>query len=87
MADAQTLTIGVRAGPDSIDPHFTASGTHAEALKHVFDSLTWSGDGLEIEQLEPGRHTATVYWWDEAGPAPNAYDDATGAFSWSFTVG
>jgi peptide/nickel transport system substrate-binding protein len=46
---AQTLTIGVRGGPDSIDPHFTASGTHAEALKHVFDTLTWSGDGLEIE--------------------------------------
>jgi peptide/nickel transport system substrate-binding protein len=48
-AMAQTLTIGVRGGPDSIDPHFTASGTHAEALKHVFDTLTWSGDGLEVE--------------------------------------
>ncbi len=48
-ATAQTLTIGVRAGPESIDPHFTATGTHAEALKHVFDTLTWSGDGLEIE--------------------------------------
>ena len=35
---AQTLTIGVRAGPESIDPHFTATGTHAEALKHVFDT-------------------------------------------------
>lgn len=46
---AQTLTIGVRAGPDSIDPHFTATGTHAEALKHVFDTLTWSGDKLQIE--------------------------------------
>jgi peptide/nickel transport system substrate-binding protein len=46
---AQTLTIGVRAGPESIDPHFTATGTHAEALKHVFDTLVWSGDGLELE--------------------------------------
>lgn len=46
---AQTLTIGVRAGPESIDPHFTATGTHAEALKHVFDTLTWSGDKLQIE--------------------------------------
>ena len=44
----QTLTIGVRGGPDSIDPHFTATGTHAEALKHVFDTLVWSGDGLEL---------------------------------------
>jgi peptide/nickel transport system substrate-binding protein len=48
-SDAQTLTIGVRAGPESIDPHFTATGTHAEALKHVFDTLVWSGDGLELE--------------------------------------
>ncbi|MSP89229.1 MAG: ABC transporter substrate-binding protein [Alphaproteobacteria bacterium] len=48
---AQTLNIGVRAGPDSIDPHFTATGTHAEALKHIFDTLVWSGDQL---QLEPG---------------------------------
>ena len=49
LALAQTLTIGVRGGPDSIDPHFTATGTHAEALKHVFDTLVWSGDGLELE--------------------------------------
>ena len=48
-ATAQTLTIGVRGGPDSIDPHFTATGTHAESLKHIFDTLTWSGDGLEVE--------------------------------------
>ena len=46
---AQTLTIGVRAGPDSIDPHFSASGTTAEALKHVFETLVWSGDGLNLE--------------------------------------
>jgi peptide/nickel transport system substrate-binding protein len=49
LALAQTLTVGVRGGPDSIDPHFTATGTHAEALKHLYDTLTWSGDGLEIE--------------------------------------
>ncbi len=48
-ASAQTLTIGVRGGPDSIDPHFTATGSHAESLKQIFDTLTWSGDGLEIE--------------------------------------
>ncbi|HYF07515.1 MAG TPA: ABC transporter substrate-binding protein [Acetobacteraceae bacterium] len=48
-ASAQTLTIGVRAGPESIDPHFTATGTHAEALKHIFDTLVWSGDQLQLE--------------------------------------
>ena len=50
-AVAQTLTIGVRAGPESMDPHYTGTGTHAEAMKHVFDTLVWSGDQL---QLEPG---------------------------------
>ena len=34
-ASAQTLTIGVRAGPESIDPHFTATGTHALSLIHI----------------------------------------------------
>ncbi len=46
---SQTLTIGVRAGPESIDPSYTATGTHAEALKHVFDTLVWSGDKLQLE--------------------------------------
>ncbi len=48
-AAAQNLTMGVIAGPESMDPHFTATGTHSEALKHVFDSLTHSGDRLQIE--------------------------------------
>jgi peptide/nickel transport system substrate-binding protein len=49
FAQTPTLTIGVRGGPDSIDPHFTATGTHAEALKHVFDTLVWSGRDLSLE--------------------------------------
>jgi peptide/nickel transport system substrate-binding protein len=48
-ADAQTLMIGVRAGPESIDPDYTGVGTHAEALKHVFDTLVWAGDQLQLE--------------------------------------
>ncbi len=52
-ATAQTLTIGVRGGPDSIDPHFTATGSHAEALKHVFDTLVWSGDGSSWSLASP----------------------------------
>ncbi|RKK02586.1 ABC transporter substrate-binding protein [Pseudoroseomonas wenyumeiae] len=50
-AMADTLTVGVRAGPLSIDPHFTASAVSAEALKHVFDTLVVSGNDLE---LKPG---------------------------------
>ncbi|WP_320198679.1 ABC transporter substrate-binding protein [Agrobacterium sp. rho-13.3] len=52
---AADLTIGVRAGPLSIDPDFTAAGTHAEAMKHIYDSLIKSGNHLE---LEPGLATS-----------------------------
>ncbi len=48
-ASAQTLTMGVRGGPESMDPHFSALGSHAEAAKHIFDTLVWSGDDLQIE--------------------------------------
>ncbi|PSJ62944.1 ABC transporter substrate-binding protein [Pseudaminobacter soli (ex Li et al. 2025)] len=51
VALAADLTIGVRSGPASIDPDFTATGTHAEAMKHIFDTLIKSGNDL---QLEPG---------------------------------
>jgi peptide/nickel transport system substrate-binding protein len=63
---AADLTIGVRAGPLSIDPDFTAAGTHAEAMKHIFDSLVKSGNNLE---LEPGLATS----W-------TAIDDSTWEF-------
>ncbi|MGP1394250.1 MAG: ABC transporter substrate-binding protein [Inquilinaceae bacterium] len=54
-ASAQTLTMGVRGGPESLDPHFSALGPHAEAAKHIFDTLVWSGDDL---QIEPGLATS-----------------------------
>lgn len=54
-ASAQTLTIGVRGGPESMDPHFSALGPHAEAAKHIFDTLVWSGTDL---QIEPGLATS-----------------------------
>jgi peptide/nickel transport system substrate-binding protein len=54
-ASAQTLTMGVRGGPESLDPHYSALGSHAEAAKHIFDTLVWSGDDL---QIEPGLATS-----------------------------
>jgi len=48
-ASAQVLTMGVRGGPESMDPHFSALGPHAEAAKHIFDTLVWSGNDLQIE--------------------------------------
>ena len=55
MATAQSLTMGVRGGPESMDPHFSALGPHAEAAKHIFDTLVWSGTDL---QIEPGLATS-----------------------------
>lgn len=49
LASAQTLTVGVRAGPESMDPHFSALGVHVEALKHVFDTLVKSNEKLQVE--------------------------------------
>ena len=48
---AQTLTMGVRAGPDSIDPHWSTLGSQAEALRHVFDTVVMADEKL---QLKPG---------------------------------
>jgi peptide/nickel transport system substrate-binding protein len=50
-AAAQELVLGVRGGPESMDPHYSALGPHAEAMKHVFDTLVWSDETL---QLQPG---------------------------------
>jgi peptide/nickel transport system substrate-binding protein len=63
-AGAQTLTMGVRAGPESMDPHFTATGTHSEALKHIFDTLTHSGPQLQIEPglAESWRPVDSTTW-------------------------
>ncbi|MEZ5842385.1 MAG: ABC transporter substrate-binding protein [Hyphomicrobiaceae bacterium] len=48
---AQTLTVGVRGGPESMDPHYSALGTHADAVKHIFDTLVHPD---EKQQLTPG---------------------------------
>lgn len=55
LADAQTLTMGIRGGPESLDPHYSALGSHAEAAKHIYDTLVWSGDDL---QIQPGLATS-----------------------------
>ncbi|NUH63741.1 ABC transporter substrate-binding protein [Sulfitobacter sp. S0837] len=48
---AADLVVGLRAGPDSIDPHWSTLGSQAEALRHVFDTLV---DVDEKLQLKPG---------------------------------
>lgn len=49
VASAQTLTMGVRAGPDSMDPHWSTLGSQAEALRHVFDTLVMADDKLNMK--------------------------------------
>jgi peptide/nickel transport system substrate-binding protein len=48
---AATLTMGVRSGPESIDPHWSTLGGHIEALRHMFDSLVAQDEQLN---LRPG---------------------------------
>ncbi|MDV7103605.1 ABC transporter substrate-binding protein [Vibrio sp. TH_r3] len=49
-ADSE-LVLGLRAGPDSIDPHWSTLGTQAEALKHIYETIVSVDDKL---QLQPG---------------------------------
>lgn len=60
-AVAQDLNIGLRAGPDSIDPHWSTLGSQAEALRHIFDTLVGVDENL---QLEPALATS----WEPIGP-------------------
>jgi peptide/nickel transport system substrate-binding protein len=45
---AQDLRIGVRAGPEALDPHFMAVGNHSAALRNVFDSLVRVDEKLQV---------------------------------------
>ena len=65
--EAQELRIGVRAGPEAIDPHFMALGNHAAALRNIFDSLVQVDEKL---QIVPGLATG----W-------NNIDDTTWEFT------
>jgi peptide/nickel transport system substrate-binding protein len=38
-ASAQDLTIAVRGGPETMDPHFSSLTTNASALRHIFGTL------------------------------------------------
>jgi peptide/nickel transport system substrate-binding protein len=51
MASAEELTIGVRSGAESMDPHFSAIGINVSAMKNVYETLTSRDNNL---QLQPG---------------------------------
>jgi peptide/nickel transport system substrate-binding protein len=45
-ASAQTVTIGVRGGVDTIDPHFGATGTTVSGLRNIYDTLVGRDENL-----------------------------------------
>ena len=50
-AFADSLSIGVRSGAESMDPHFSAVGINVSAMKNVYETLTARDNNL---QLAPG---------------------------------
>ncbi|WP_372619111.1 ABC transporter substrate-binding protein [Falsiroseomonas sp.] len=48
-ARAQDATVGVRAGPLSMDPHVSSAGQHASALRNIFDALVRRGPEMELQ--------------------------------------
>lgn len=55
MADAQTLRIGTKVTPSSIDPHYHASGENSAILPHLYDALVRLDHDLNPQ---PGLATA-----------------------------
>ncbi|WP_232287751.1 ABC transporter substrate-binding protein [Verminephrobacter eiseniae] len=52
---AQELRIGVRAGPEAMDPHYLALGTQIAAIKNIYEALVFQDDKL---QIQPGLATS-----------------------------
>ena len=48
---AASLSVGVRSGAESMDPHFSAVGINVSAMKNVYETLTARDNNL---QLAPG---------------------------------
>jgi peptide/nickel transport system substrate-binding protein len=48
-AAAQELRVGVRAGPEGIDPAYMALGNHSAAVKNMFDTLVWVDENLQVQ--------------------------------------
>jgi peptide/nickel transport system substrate-binding protein len=59
-AGAQTLTIGLAAGPTTADPHFHALWPNFQFGRHVFDALTATDENLRVRP-------ALATGWERAG--------------------
>ena len=63
-ASAQELRIGVRAGPEGVDPALYALGHHVAALKNIFDTLVAVDDKLQLQPAlaESWRNIDDLTW-------------------------
>ncbi|MEM9475239.1 MAG: ABC transporter substrate-binding protein [Pseudomonadota bacterium] len=78
-ATAEELTIGVRSGAESMDPHFSAIGINVSAMKNVYDTLTARDNNL---QLQPGLAESwepvdDVTWRFNLRPGVTFHDGST----------
>ena len=48
-AAAQEVVVGVRGGPESIDPHFAPTGTNVSAARNIFDTLVSCDNNLQTQ--------------------------------------
>lgn len=48
-AQAQELRIGMRAGPEAMDPQYMALGNHAAPMKNMYDPLVWVDEQLQVQ--------------------------------------
>lgn len=48
-AAAQEVVIGVRGGPESIDPHYAPTGTSVSAARNIFDTLVSRDNNLQTQ--------------------------------------
>lgn len=53
-AAAETVTVGVRGGPEGLDPHYSPLGTHVSAMRNIYETLVTRDDNL---QIQPGLAT------------------------------
>jgi peptide/nickel transport system substrate-binding protein len=61
---AQDLTIGSRQGPESMDPHFSPTVSHAGAVRNVYDTLVRRRPNMDLVPwlAESWRTTAPTTW-------------------------
>lgn len=48
-AQAKELRVGLRAGPESMEPHYMAAGHQIAAIKNIFEALVFLDENLQVQ--------------------------------------